>query len=196
MFQAFFSVWKLQPSCWTHQRWVCRRYYCCSEFLDSLLWLTSIWSLLSPLYPHRYLDLLPLILYLPLSSPSVLLLSLFPPSHFTIAVQDSLASCCDGCLSVDSTAEESLLSSIISFTTSAIPLFLSCLLLLHHLDNISSSSSIPFLQSLSNDFKTAEDDHPWRITLLISIIIKKPLKSLLSLVSCSMFWWMFSVALP
>ncbi len=38
-------------------------------------------------------------------------------------------------------------------TTSAIPLFLSCLLLLLLLDNFSSSSSVPFLQNFSKDLR-------------------------------------------
>lgn len=77
---------------------------------------------LSPLCPHCYLDLLPLFLYPPphhhhhhLLSVSLTSSASFRLPLFALSgVQDSLASRCDECLSEDSTAEESLLSSIIS----------------------------------------------------------------------------------
>lgn len=75
---GFDSVRKLQPGCWTHQWRVCRRYYCCSEFLDSLLWLTSIWR-------KRPLSSLPPSLPWP---PSSLLYPTLPPAFFTPPCSD------------------------------------------------------------------------------------------------------------
>lgn len=102
-------------------------------------------SLISPLRPHRYLDLLPPILFGPLfPHPSLFFPSLLPSSPST-SVQHSLASNCDECLSEDPTAE-SPLSSIILFHNHPRPL--SCRFFLHNLDLFLTSclSIFPFLR--------------------------------------------------